>query len=262
MSRTFGIEREWFIKRNGEITPAIGTLLPQLYASCENMGWDNNRFGFELFAGQVEDRTPPTESLQELLDTLQENEKVLKQIGALHGLQFACVDYVNPEDLGELAVNPFDRRHYRLWQTLDMRRKISASQVAAIHLHISASVEEAVRILNYCRKEIVERLCQLGDLSKGKRLSSYREMAQTNGISRIFRDSNDLLAHIDSLGGEKNVWDMVRYKPSTKTIEFRMFGATEDYNRIISYFHAAQEIIANALKNNTSIKKTCLEVRM
>ena len=71
-------------------------------------------------------------------------------------------------------------------------------------------------------------------------------MAQVYGDPPQFNGFSELLAYIASKGGERNVWDMVRYKLSTQTIEFRMFGATDCENKIIDFVRACQEIVESA----------------
>ena len=244
--RSLGIERELFIIQNGHIVPKIGELLPKLQEMAEKIGLSKNQFGFELFAGQVEDRTKIVQNINDLIQSLRENRRLLEIVGKQLNLNFMCKDYVDEEDLGELIVNPFDKRHQKIWLTLDKKRKIAASQVAAIHVHISVTGEEAVKVLNICRKKEIDRLAKLGDFSQGKRLRAYRIMAQVYGDPPEFNNLNELMAYITNKGGERNVWDMVRYKPSTRTIEFRMFGSTDKEDKIISFIKACQEIIKRA----------------
>jgi len=227
MGRTIGIERESFICRNGSVVPLIDELLPALHRFCGDRRLPLELFGFELFAGQVEDRTTPTESVDEVLGMLKRNEEILRIVGDDLGLHFRCTEYVTEVELGELVVNGFSERHQEIWDAITHERKVAASQVAAIHVHVSVTLEEAVMVLNHCRPSVVEKLSGLSDNSGGKRLAAYQTMAETDGAPPEFSDTAELLAYIDEHGGERNVWDMVRYKPTTGTVEFRMFGATE-----------------------------------
>jgi len=110
--------------------------------------------------------------------------------------------------------------------------------VVAVHVHLEVSPSKAVALLNYCREGIIENLIKLGDHSRGQRIKAYQAMAETNGVPPIFTNTKKLLDYIEHSGGEKNVWDLVRYKPSTGTVEFRMFGATENIREIIGYVEA------------------------
>lgn len=248
MKRTIGIEREWFILSQGRIVPAIGHLLPILQAEAQNNGLKPSFFGYELFAGQIEDRTPPVIGIKNLITALKRNEKFLRRIGKNLGYDFICREYVTEEELGSLVVNPFDERHKNIWSKITKERRISASQVAAIHVHIGVSLSEAKSILNYCRKDVIDQLSVLGDNSNGRRLRAYRNMAGVYGDPPFFNDNEELLSYIDKAGGERDVWDMVRYKPSTNTVEFRMFGATESYKIIEKIVLACLEVVRTSLK--------------
>lgn len=248
-TRTIGIEREWFITKDGKVSPLIDILLPELKLECKKRSISEDRFGFELFAGQVEDRTPPAHSKELVFAYLKENEILLRKTGGKLDLDFLCVEYLERKDLGELLVNSFDCRHASIWKEIDEDRKVAASQVAAIHVHFKISPEEAVKVLNYCRKEIIDSLCIVGGPSNMTRISAYRNMAGTYGDPNIFQDSEHLLSFIEEKGGEKNVWDLVRYKISTGTIEFRMFGATDNYDKIADYISSSEEIIYRSLNS-------------
>lgn len=71
-------------------------------------------------------------------------------------------------------------------------------------------------------------------------------MARTYGVPPEFKDTQSLLSYITSKNGEKNVWDLVRYKPSTETIEFRMFGATDNKENIRTFVIACEEVFKMA----------------
>ena len=201
--RTLGIEREWFILENEQIVPRIDKLLPKVRKAAENNGSFNEsfeQFGYELFAGQIEDRTRPCSSIKGLMGSLSENEGLLRKVVELMRLEIICRDYVTEEELGELVVNPFDERHQKIWATIPKERKVAASQVAAIHTHISVAKGEAVRVLNACRREMIDRLVKLGDFSQGKRIRAYRKMAKTYGDPPMFKNSAELEAYIKKCG--------------------------------------------------------------
>jgi len=106
--------------------------------------------------------------------------------------------------------------------------------------------------LNICRKEEIERLTLIGDHSHGRRIETYRIMAQTEGIPPKFSSFEDLIAYIEKHGGEKNVWDLVRYKPSTGTVEFRMFGSTSDVNEVIKYASSCLAMLKKVVFTTTT----------
>ena len=97
--RTVGVERECFIIRHGCIVPLIGKLLPKLKVEALKAGLPSATFTYELFAGQVEDRTLPCRSFKELEEALKLNQRLLRRVGKRQGLEFAYWDYVLADDL-------------------------------------------------------------------------------------------------------------------------------------------------------------------
>ncbi len=249
MRITLGAERERFIvnKSTGKITPAIGTLLPKVQRMCRQRRTPISLFGHELFAGQVEDRTLPCSTLQELRAALIKNDVLLEETIAGDSLLFDFSEIVAESDVEKLEVNPFDERHLHIWSSISKERQSAASRVTAVHIHLSVGRAQAVALLNACRREQVENLIKLGDHSSGARIRTYREMAQTDGFPPFFSNFAELTAYIQGHGGEKNVWDLVRYKPSTQTVEFRMFGATPDINEIIGYARACLSLFSTII---------------
>lgn len=241
--RNFGIERERFIvDARGKIVPSIGVLLPRVHEVASREKKSTSLFTFELFAGQIEDRTPPCPTLNGIEKSLLENEAILSEAANGLGLGFDHSEFVPEERILAFEVNPFDERHQSIWASITPERRIAASAVAAIHVHISTSDEEAVRILNRCRGPVIDHLSRIGDHSNSKRINAYRSMAETDGVPPTFTNMQEVRNYIESKGGEKNVWDLVRYKPSTRTVEFRMFGSTEDVAEITGYIRACCEV--------------------
>jgi gamma-glutamyl:cysteine ligase YbdK (ATP-grasp superfamily) len=239
---TFGVERERFITKDGRVVPGIGTLLPRAHDIACAHKLDTNRFTFELFAGQVEDRTPPCDSLDGLRKALVENDDVLLQAAQDTGFAFNHSECIDPEMVESFQVNPFDARHGQIWNQISGERRIAASVVAAVHVHIAVDPDRVINVLNRCRKPTIDRLIRLGDHSSGRRISAYRTMAEVDGLPPLFNELADVLTYINDRGGERNVWDLVRYKPSTGTVEFRMFGATANIGEIVTYVCACRDV--------------------
>ncbi len=240
--RTFGVERERFIvNAQSIIVPEIGRLLPVVHRHARERGVSENLYSYELFAGQIEDRTPPSSTLEGIRTALLENERIMQEAARELGLGFDHSEFVEAKFVDAFEVNPFDERHRKIWDSIPSERRIAASVVAAIHVHISVTGKEAVKILNICRSDVINRLISLGDHSNLRRINAYRTMAETDGVPPMFASFSEVKAYIGSKGGEKNVWDLVRYKPSTKTVEFRMFGATPSIEEILGFVTACQE---------------------
>jgi gamma-glutamyl:cysteine ligase YbdK (ATP-grasp superfamily) len=243
MKRTFGVEREAFIINSvGQIVPAIGTLLPKVGEVAKTVNVSKELFTYELFAGQIEDRTHPCSSLEELKVALIINKEVMSEAAHLLNLSLNYAEIVAENIITSLEVNPFSERHQQIWQEIPHVRKVAASVVAAVHVHLSVNEEKAVELLNRCRKKVVDGLITLGDHSGLQRINAYCTMAQIDGVPPTFSSFSELTNYIVSKGGEKNVWDLVRYKPSTKTVEFRMFGTTSSVSEIIGYVQACLDV--------------------
>lgn len=243
--KTFGIERERFIvNSNGKIVPAIGRLLPRVHQIAQQRAVSEELFTYELFAGQVEDRTHPCQELQSLEKALMVNDKILLEAANSLGLSFDHHEFAEEGRITTLEVNPFDSRHQDIWASISHKKRVSASVVAAVHIHISVNNEDVVSVLNLCREDIINKLIRIGDHSNFRRINAYRSMAETNGVPPTFSTFSEVMDYIASKGNEKNVWDLVRFKPSTGTIEFRMFGATSSITEIIGYVRACHDLIS------------------
>lgn len=242
--RTFGIERERFIRNpHGKVSPAIGVVLPRVQQYARECGVPESLFSCELFAGQIEDRTPPCSTREAVRTALLVNDDLLARAAQDCGLVLDNSEFITEEEIDALAVNPFNERHQAIWASIPHQRRIAASQVAAVHVHIAVSEQEAVRALNCCRAETIDHLAALGDHSGSKRIKAYCAMAQTDGVPPQFASFSAVMEYITSKGGERNVWDLVRFKPSTGTLEFRMFGATSDVEEILGYIEACHDIV-------------------
>jgi len=215
---TFGIERERFITKNNEIVPEIGILLPRVIEIARKELIDENRFTYELYAGQIEDRTSVCNSLKSLRESLIENDLILTEASRLLGLDYEYSEYVDESRLTNLKPNPFNARHQSIFESISLEQRIAASQVAAVHIHIGVDKDDIVRCLNVSRDEL-SNLIRLGDHSNGKRIKSYSTMAGIQQFPPIFGSMEEVINYIEIKGGEKNVYDLIRYKPSTGTIE-------------------------------------------
>lgn len=246
MKKTYGIERERFIiDSSGRIISAIGILLPKVQVLARKNGLPENLFSHELFAGQIEDRILPCSNMEEIRKSLMLNDRIMSDAAKQLDLAFDCSEIVEASRIIDLEVNPFDPRHKQIWQSISRERKIAASIVAAVHVHLSATEDEAVKLLNLCRENAIDLLINVGDHSNRARINAYRAMAETDGVPPIFPFFADVISYINAKGGEKNVWDLVRYKPSTQTVEFRMFGATQSVEEVLGYVRACVDISSN-----------------
>lgn len=248
MDTTVGIERERFIvdAATRKIVPAVGVLLPRVQDLSRRQGLPVSLFGYELFAGQIEDRTLPCHSFVELQSALAANDALLNFVASQDSLGFEFCEFAEEHQIAGLEVNPFDQRHSKIWRSISAERRLAASRVAATQVHLAVNETQAVALLNACRNEVIEMLIKIGDHSQGRRIDAYRTMAQSDGVPPQFSNFAELMTYIEKKGGEKNVWDLVRYKPSTKTVEFRAFGATGDINEVLRYVEICLKLLKDA----------------
>ena len=245
MKTTIGVERERFIidPKTNIVVPAIDRLLPEIKHVSKIFGTSEDFFGYELFAGQIEDKTPPCVTLKNLRESLVKNDAVLKEVAGRIGLGLDCSEIIEKERMPDLKVNPFDARHKKEWRSYSPKMRRDISSLADVDVHLSVTENQAVALINFCRKRIIDRLIEIGDHSSGRRMNRYRFIIQSDGVPPVFSDFSHLMRYIESHNGEKNITDLVKYRPSIKTVEFKMFGATESVEEVVGYVKACLKLL-------------------
>lgn len=245
METSIGVERERFIVdlRTNMVVTSIDKLLPVVKRVSRSFHVSEDFFGYELFAGQIEDKTPPCITLQSLRESLTKNDVVLKDAAVEAGLGLDCSEIIKNERMPDLRVNPFDRHHKEEWESYSTEMRRDISSLAGVDVHLSVTEDQAVALINFCRKKIIGRLIEIGDHSNGKRMDRYRAIIQNDGIPPVFSDFNHLMLYIQGHNGEKNITDLVKYRPSIKTVEFKMFGATEKVDDVIEYAEVCLQLL-------------------
>lgn len=234
-----GIERECHFKnRKGKIVPLAVKVLNYL-------GSQGGHFGYELSACQLEWRIGPC-FLSELKGKLMEDETTLKKTGEKLG--FACsFDEVAPEDMPLDVYPDSTRRFQRMVKNLPRRVLLAACQVIATHVHIGMpGYQTALKAYNSVINRLNE-LCRLGDHSDGRRLEVYRMMA-SNCIPphyNSWQDFYDLSVKDGFTEDPRSCWHLIRISIHG-TIEFRMFGATDNLEEIVSWATLCRELCEKA----------------
>ena len=190
----------------------------------------------------------PCKSLEDLKKALIINDQILEKAASQFGFGFDFTEFAEESQILNLVVNPFDKRHKNIWESLSPERCLAASRVFSTHVHIGVEKPEVLKLLNFCDEKTITRLASIGDHSNGKRILAYRTMTQSKSIPPNFSTIDELLCYIQKNGGERDVWDLVRYKPSTKTIEFRMFGATENIEEVLNYVKVCLDLFQACTK--------------
>lgn len=226
-----GIEREChLVNSDGNIVPIAVKVLDHL--GFNRTGSNNGHFGYELSACQIEWRAGPCRLIN-LTDNLKRDENILKQAEEKLGFT-RSFDEVAPEDM-PLDVYPDPTGRYQEITKNMPRRVLSAAcRVIATHIHIGMpNPKTALRAYNKVIEKI-DYLCEIGDHSDGKRLEIYKIMAP-NYLSPHYKswsDFYDKAVHENFTEDPRSCWTLIRISKHG-TIEFRMFGATEDLNEIL-----------------------------
>lgn len=235
-----GIERECFIvDGKGEIVPRATEMLGHLS--------DRSRFGYELSACQLEDRVGPIE-VSRIKERLLENERDILAVEKKLGCGRLHLE-VAPESL-PLDVYPDPTGRYQII-TKDMPRHIltAACRVTGTHVHIGMPDHEtALRVYN----DVVgktDELCRLGDGSGGERLRIYSIMAPDFQPPRYESWSEFYKVAISKgfASDPRKCWNLIRLSVHG-TIEFRMFGATPNFDKIVEWGEICHKLCQEAMR--------------
>lgn len=234
-----GIERECFLMNSsGEISPLAVPVLASLNG--------DGRFGYELSACQLEDRVGPCR-IENLRAGIDENEAMIQK--SEKSLSFSRSFYeVGPRDM-PLDVYPDPKRRYqRIIQGMSKETLLAACRVIGTHVHIGMKDHEtALRVYNEIIKHCRE-LCEMGDSSSGKRLSIYKVTARDNQ-PRPYESWEGFHSYAMANGFEndpRSCWHLIRISVHG-TIEFRMFGATPDIDKIVGWAEYCHRLCQEAL---------------
>jgi gamma-glutamyl:cysteine ligase YbdK (ATP-grasp superfamily) len=224
-----GTEREChLLNQNGEIIPIAQKVL-------KGLSPHNGEFTFELSACQLEWRIGPCKDILFLEQELKKKEAVLQC--AEKRMHFKrSFSEVAPDDM-PLDVYPDPKGRYgRITKHMPKKVLLAACQVIATHIHIGMPNHKiALRTYNRAIKHYDE-LCKLGDHSNGKRLSIYGIMAPhyqpppyENWYAFYKKAEKE-----NFINDPRSCWTLIRISRHG-TIEFRMFGATEDIDEILEW---------------------------
>lgn len=250
-----GVEREYFITNSeGVIVPKAKQILDyagvDYYPAWEDYFPDriqDERFGYELSACQIESRTFPcqiTELGKELVVGQRDLEEYLCQASRKGGikLNLSCVE-VAPETM-PLDVYPDPSgRYQKIVKKMPREILLAACRVIGTHVHIGMPDHEtALRVYNSAIKH-VDELCKLGDKSNGERLEIYKIVAP-DFMPPSYSDWQVFYETAVKKGFDsdpRKCWNLIRISKHG-TIEFRMFGTTDDLDEIIKWAEKCHSI--------------------
>lgn len=237
-----GVERECFIvDRNGVIVPQAQRVLQSLAPIDVK-----KRFGYELSACQIEDRAGPC-PLDHLDNALLDGDVLLQD--ALEHLPLG-VSYreVAPKDMS-LAVFPDPTGRYQeITKTMPKRTLQAACRVIGTHVHVGMPDHETAISVHDKIVPSCKHLMRIGDNSNGKRLRVYAEVVgQCMPVAYGSWHNFYQTALDDGFDQDpRRCWTLIRISPHG-TIEFRMFGATADRARVMSWARACHTLCAEAM---------------
>ena len=233
-----GVERECFI------TTPEGLIVPEAAAVLADLPF--GPFGYELSACQIESRVGP-HTIAELAPALRTSDARLKTTLERYGFS-ALYTEVGPEDM-PLDVYPDPTGRYQeIVKDLPRSVLLAACRVIGTHVHIGMPDHEtALATYNGVIRHLDE-LCEIGNGSFGERLAIYRQMAP-NYKPQPYCSWQEYYETAVAQGfaeDPRKCWTLIRISIHG-TIEFRMFGATNSIERIVSWATRCHELCEDAL---------------
>ncbi|MEI8344043.1 MAG: hypothetical protein WCF93_03785 [Candidatus Moraniibacteriota bacterium] len=235
-----GIERESFLTNlEGKIVPIASDVLKILV--------DRQRFGYELSACQLEDRIGPCK-INEVKEKLIMNKVEIQD--AERRLGFRRNHYeIAPVDI-PLDIYPDPTgRYQKIAENISADILLAACRVIGTHVHVGMpNADTALRVYNQVCDDC-ERLCVMGDGSNGERLKMYELMAP-DYVPKKYKNWKDFYENASQKGfvlDPRRCWDLIRISVHG-TIEFRMFGATNDLEKIVDWAQECHRLCSLAIK--------------
>jgi hypothetical protein len=235
-----GVERECFVTDiSGNIKPLSPSILSVLA--------DRSKFGYELSACQLEDRIGPV-ALEGLRVSIYANDMILKWAEAMMRFRRSFLE-VAPGDI-PLDVYPDPTgRYQRITKNMPQQILSAACRVTGTHIHIGMPDHQtALRAYNGVITN-VDELCRLGDGSGGQRLEMYKIMAP-DFMPPSYNSWLDFYQEAKKRGFEsdpRKCWHLIRISVHG-TIEFRMFGATLDLDKIVGWAKTCHVLCEKAMR--------------
>jgi gamma-glutamyl:cysteine ligase YbdK (ATP-grasp superfamily) len=230
-----GAEREChLLDLKGNIVPIAPKVLKNLISR-------NGQFSYELSACQLEWRIGPCENIFGFTRQLENFEIFLRH--AEKEVKFRrSFEEVAPEDM-PLDIYPDPTGRYQEI-TKNMPRNIlsAACQVIATHIHIGMpDAETALRSYNKAINSL-DYFCKIGDHSSGRRLKIYSIMAP-DFMPYPYKDWQEFFEKAKKekfIDDPRKCWTLIRISKHG-TIEFRMFGATNNLEEIVHWANLCQK---------------------
>lgn len=231
---SFDKKKELFVgvERECHFVDKDGTIVPMAVKVLENI--NDKHFGYELSACQLESRTDPVQRWL-LKDALLKNDSVARVV--LDSLSIGCSHKeVAPFDM-PLDVYPDPTgRYQQIVKNMPIEILRAACRVIGTHVHIGMPDHKtAIKVYNEVIKH-TDDLISIGDGSNGERLEIYRIMAP-DATPKAYTSWSDFYSTACTKGFDndpRKCWTLIRISVHG-TIEFRMFGTTDDLDTIVEW---------------------------
>ena len=228
-----GVERECFLTdTNGKIVPIAPKVLTAL---------NEKAYTYELSACQLECRAGPSD-LKGVDEELRWHETRLSELESQLSFKRLFTE-VGPYEM-PLDVYPDPSGRYaKIVERMPKDTLRAACRVIGTHVHIGMPDHEtALRVYNEATKHY-ETLCEKGNGSFGERLEIYRVMAPNYKPLPFdsWRSFYETAIKQNFVDDPKRCWTLIRISVHG-TIEFRMFGATSNLDRVISWARLCHDL--------------------
>lgn len=218
-----GIERECFLTRGTRIVPIAAEVLAGLEG--------DHTIGYELSACQLEYRIGPC-PINQIKTALVESDRRVDQLEKAVDFKRQFLE-VAPDDM-PLDVYPDPAGRYgQIAKRLSPDQLLAACQITGTHIHIGmANACTAMRVYNGV-VDYWQSLYEMGNGSNGRRLERYKVVCP-DCTPCPHTDWEDFCHKAKSEGfykNPRNCWRLIRISVHG-TIEFRLFGPTDDLSKI------------------------------
>lgn len=233
-----GVEREChLVDKGGSIVPMAAEVLNII---------NDEHFGYELSACQLESRTDPVRILS-LREALFDNDEVARS--ALDKLSLGCLHKeVAPFDMPLDVYQDPTGRYQKITKDMPIEILRAACRVIGTHVHIGMPDHEtALRVYNNVIG-YTDELMSLGDGSNGERLEIYRIMAP-DATPKAYTSWKGFYSTACEKGFDQDprkCWTLIRISVHG-TIEFRMFGTTDNLDTIVEWASRCLDLCANSM---------------
>ncbi len=228
-----GIERERFLA-----TPD-GVFVPRAKEFLALIG--DPQWTYELSACQVEDKTIPSNNLEEIWKGLTSNDQAGFPAAKKLGVKLITRPVAPPDMALDIYPTP---RYQEIAKNISADKLSAACRVTGLHIHVGMpNWAEAIRVYNSLRDNL-DFLCRVGDRSGGERLRLYKVMAEGWKPPEL-KDAGHFfqIAKIQGFDqNPRNCYWLIRISPYG-TVELRMFDMIENLFEVLGLILTVRAIL-------------------